>query len=292
MSRPPIQSSPPRSYSDQPPALSDNTFPRPLIRTRIHNAAALLLTPTMADIDRMFRSEFAVLADQPQSGLWDLDPVFPFDDGASLDTLIAQGDSALGLFPDRPLGGPSTPDFAAHLHPQPTVRLADLSLGTVPVPPSPPVETPLSTSSSGAQLTDSPTDSFGQTDLSSEDMDSDDFDFAYPSDPEFLPSPMSIDPASLSAPGTGTDPHTVRPSRRGSRTMSKIPVPTPNLTKKSRGRKVPTSNGEPILASSRDKTKKGVRNYTCHVDGCGKCFVRGEHLKRHIRSIHTDEKRG
>jgi hypothetical protein len=26
------------------------------------------------------------------------------------------------------------------------------------------------------------------------------------------------------------------------------------------------------------------------VDGCGKCFFRGEHLKRHIRSIHTHEK--
>ncbi|KIJ65288.1 hypothetical protein HYDPIDRAFT_89098 [Hydnomerulius pinastri MD-312] len=73
--------------------------------------------------------------------------------------------------------------------------------------------------------------------------------------------------------------------------MTKVPVPIPNLTKKSRGRKVPTSSGEPIYAHSRDKTKKGVRTYTCHVDGCGKCFVRGEHLKRHIRSIHTDEKR-
>jgi len=29
----------------------------------------------------------------------------------------------------------------------------------------------------------------------------------------------------------------------------------------------------------------------CTVDGCGKCFHRGEHLKRHIRSIHTHEKR-
>ncbi|CAE6404905.1 unnamed protein product [Rhizoctonia solani] len=26
------------------------------------------------------------------------------------------------------------------------------------------------------------------------------------------------------------------------------------------------------------------------VDGCGKCFHRGEHLKRHIRSIHTNER--
>lgn len=36
---------------------------------------------------------------------------------------------------------------------------------------------------------------------------------------------------------------------------------------------------------------KTVRMYLCEVDGCGKCFARGEHLKRHVRSIHTYEKR-
>ena len=35
----------------------------------------------------------------------------------------------------------------------------------------------------------------------------------------------------------------------------------------------------------------GNRTYVCAVSGCGKCFVRGEHLKRHIRSIHTYDKR-
>ena len=33
------------------------------------------------------------------------------------------------------------------------------------------------------------------------------------------------------------------------------------------------------------------RMYMCKVAGCGKCFARGEHLKRHVRSIHTNEKR-
>ncbi|KAF9235808.1 hypothetical protein BU15DRAFT_23806, partial [Melanogaster broomeanus] len=78
--------------------------------------------------------------------------------------------------------------------------------------------------------------------------------------------------------------------RRKPRAMTKVPVPVPNLTKKSRGRKVPTSNGEPVYSHSKDKTKKGVRTYTCHAEGCHKCFVRGEHLKRHIRSIHTEDK--
>lgn len=308
----------------------------------------------MADIDRMFRSELAVLEEQPtESDLWALDPrptsqlnsVFdspvpaaPFEDvhdGSSrhpdwanvscLDAnhtsifsphpanllhpppspLPSQANTALGLFPapDRRLGGPVTPTqladplhipFTAHLHhPQPTVHLSDVSLGTIapvsmsmpiPVPACPPVQIPMSASSSG--LSDSPTDSQVLTDPSSEDMDSDDFEFAYPSDSEFLPSPVSIDPAALSATSS------IRPSRRASRAMTNIPVPIPNLTKKSRGRKVPTSNGGPVYAASRDKTKKGVRTYTCQADGCGKCFVRGEHLKRHIRSIHTDEKRG
>jgi hypothetical protein len=35
----------------------------------------------------------------------------------------------------------------------------------------------------------------------------------------------------------------------------------------------------------------GTRMFTCNADGCGKVFKRSEHLKRHIRSIHTLEKR-
>ena len=36
---------------------------------------------------------------------------------------------------------------------------------------------------------------------------------------------------------------------------------------------------------------QNVRGYRCKVPGCNKCFQRGEHLKRHVRSIHTNEKR-
>ncbi|KAH9932426.1 hypothetical protein B0H21DRAFT_93093 [Amylocystis lapponica] len=64
------------------------------------------------------------------------------------------------------------------------------------------------------------------------------------------------------------------------------PVPIPNLTKKSRGRRVPTA---PVIIS-KDGVPKNTRTYTCDVAGCGKCFARGEHLKRHVRSIHTNEK--
>lgn len=37
--------------------------------------------------------------------------------------------------------------------------------------------------------------------------------------------------------------------------------------------------------------ESGCRTYVCAIPGCGKCFVRGEHLKRHVRSIHTHDKR-
>ncbi|KAJ3763265.1 hypothetical protein EV360DRAFT_91957 [Lentinula raphanica] len=63
-----------------------------------------------------------------------------------------------------------------------------------------------------------------------------------------------------------------------------VPIPVPNLTKKSRGRRVPT------VPNPADNGGKGVRTHTCKVPGCGKCFGRGEHLKRHIRSIHTYDK--
>ncbi len=65
------------------------------------------------------------------------------------------------------------------------------------------------------------------------------------------------------------------------------PVPVPNLTKKSRGRRVPTA---PVFIVQ-GGVQKNMRMYRCSVEGCYKCFARGEHLKRHVRSIHTNEKR-
>lgn len=47
---------------------------------------------------------------------------------------------------------------------------------------------------------------------------------------------------------------------------------------KSRGRRV-------------SKVTEGQKMFSCTYDGCGKVFKRSEHLKRHIRSIHTLEKR-
>jgi hypothetical protein len=65
------------------------------------------------------------------------------------------------------------------------------------------------------------------------------------------------------------------------------PVPVLNLTKKSRGCRVPTA---PVIIVQ-GGVQKNMRMYRYTVNGCYKCFARGEHLKRHVRSIHTNEKR-
>ncbi|KAG7451870.1 uncharacterized protein BT62DRAFT_959770 [Guyanagaster necrorhizus] len=83
----------------------------------------------------------------------------------------------------------------------------------------------------------------------------------------------------------GLDDSNVPSERRGPKSRANLPVPVPNLTKKSRGRRVPTT----VVLQPED-LKKDKRTYVCSVEGCGKCFHRGEHLKRHIRSIHTHEK--
>ncbi|KAK0234145.1 hypothetical protein IW262DRAFT_1334674 [Armillaria fumosa] len=96
-----------------------------------------------------------------------------------------------------------------------------------------------------------------------------------------IPAPSSNNVTFLD----GLDDSTVPTERRGPRSRANLPVPVPNLTKKSRGRRVPTT----VVLQPED-LKKDKRTYVCSVEGCGKCFHRGEHLKRHIRSIHTHEK--
>ncbi|KAG0280913.1 hypothetical protein BGZ96_001375 [Linnemannia gamsii] len=54
--------------------------------------------------------------------------------------------------------------------------------------------------------------------------------------------------------------------------------PSPSLTTKSRTRRA---------SLSPDGT---TRVFTCLIDACGKQFKRSEHLKRHVRSVHTLEK--
>ncbi|KAJ6479324.1 hypothetical protein C8R47DRAFT_983483 [Mycena vitilis] len=102
--------------------------------------------------------------------------------------------------------------------------------------------------------------------------------------PNYLPN--SYDTRDAGGSGSG------RRARARPSAVLPVPVPVPNLTKKSRGRRVPTVAslyaGDSFAAAS--AAKAAARLYTCKVPGCGKCFARGEHLKRHVRSIHTYEK--
>ncbi|KAF9038273.1 hypothetical protein BDZ89DRAFT_945872, partial [Hymenopellis radicata] len=77
--------------------------------------------------------------------------------------------------------------------------------------------------------------------------------------------------------------------------------------KKSRGRKVPVTQefgavegsdsaqvttlpSIPYGIKKAGAPQKNKRRYVCTFEGCGKCFVRGEHLKRHVKSLHLCEK--
>lgn len=68
--------------------------------------------------------------------------------------------------------------------------------------------------------------------------------------------------------------------RRLSAHSTKSDKVTTTKTPRSRGRRV-----------SNVPSANGARMFTCTAEGCGKVFKRSEHLKRHIRSIHTLEKR-
>lgn len=96
-------------------------------------------------------------------------------------------------------------------------------------------------------------------------------------------------PYDLSPP---SNPSPVSPnSQRGFIDLQALPIPVPNLNKKSRGRHVPLAESTSPDGSVCSESDGIVRVFTCTADGCRKCFARYEHLRRHIRSIHTYEKR-
>ena len=124
------------------------------------------------------------------------------------------------------------------------------------------------------------------------------------SSPPLSSSSSTFPTRTLTSTNTKTHANRTRSSSSATTTTT-LPVPVPNLTKKSRGRRVPTvSSLEDLRSAAASGGKKrqqqqqgaggagkGARMYLCDVEGCGKCFARGEHLKRHVRSIHTYEKR-
>ncbi|KAG0006790.1 hypothetical protein BGZ65_003623, partial [Modicella reniformis] len=58
-----------------------------------------------------------------------------------------------------------------------------------------------------------------------------------------------------------------------------------------------SSNSSVSSVSAKSRVRRASLNpdastrvFTCHIDDCGKLFRRSEHLKRHVRSVHTLEK--
>ena len=92
---------------------------------------------------------------------------------------------------------------------------------------------------------------------------------------------ITLDEHCYATPETLMNKDTQKTARRIARRPN--PIAIPNLTKKARGRPVPTK--DTLLKSG------SGRAYACTVQDCRKVFTRAEHLKRHTRSIHTNEKR-
>ncbi|KIJ54363.1 hypothetical protein M422DRAFT_147972, partial [Sphaerobolus stellatus SS14] len=69
------------------------------------------------------------------------------------------------------------------------------------------------------------------------------------------------------------------------------------ITRKSRGRRVPNvyqiygsfAKAAAVIAAGGSKAPN-ARNAVCFIPGCGGCFLRNEHLKRHLISIHSQDK--
>ena len=243
------------------------------------------------------------------------EPESPF--GGSVQTYLNEHSAYKNISPENP-----NPEQCVNLSqlvvssgPQPVTQ--SLSVETVgPRSPKPSASTKLN----GCKKEDSDEDSDEEEELSD------------PSSSDYRPSPSpkaeskrivrhhpysTANRSKESSEAGGTSFRTILSRTRGDsdKPCAPIPVPVPNLTKKSRGRKVPTVH-DPELESAADeyvpsgrlrdtsdggRVKRGrgggatgtknARTYRCTVEDCGKCFVRGEHLKRHIRSIHTNEKR-
>lgn len=131
----------------------------------------------------------------------------------------------------------------------------------------------------------------GESDMGGDDYDDDSHSRSTRKTPKPKREPSEVDLESPSILDSVFDPRL--PIAEFSTRRSRGPInitPVPNLTKKSRGRRVPKSSSI-VVAASGSGVSKSARPYKCNAVNCGKCFARGEHLKRHVRSIHTNEKR-
>ncbi|KAF9946785.1 hypothetical protein BGZ70_003027 [Mortierella alpina] len=79
------------------------------------------------------------------------------------------------------------------------------------------------------------------------------------------------------------------PSLSSSSISSESSLPSPNDVS-SKQTCVTSNGGKPKLRRASTALDSPGRMFTCIYDDCGKLFKRSEHLKRHVRSVHTLEK--
>lgn len=75
------------------------------------------------------------------------------------------------------------------------------------------------------------------------------------------------------------------------RSRGRRPVVSPELNLDPNIESTTAATNAQISFSGLTKTGKAKKIFVCRVPGCDKCFRRTEHLKRHIRSIHSTETR-
>jgi len=74
------------------------------------------------------------------------------------------------------------------------------------------------------------------------------------------------------------------------RSRGRRPIISPELDLDQSVESTTASTSAQLKFSGVTKTGKPKKIFVCRVPGCDKCFKRSEHLKRHVRSIHTNEK--
>lgn len=117
----------------------------------------------------------------------------------------------------------------------------------------------------------------------------------------FIPNTANMPPqANVNATEGDTD-TSMKDSPPGSRSGTSSPYGTRSSGRSGvPGQPVPVAALAPVpiqeglsgktAAEVAAKIQASARAYICKVEGCGKAFRRGEHLKRHVRSLHTHEK--
>jgi len=88
---------------------------------------------------------------------------------------------------------------------------------------------------------------------------------------------------------SGDEREEIKPAR-GSPATSRSGTASPYGTRSTGGRATKSAKGGRVTEIQVNPKPGPQRTYVCQVDGCEKAFRRGEHLKRHIRSLHTHEK--